>query len=92
MARLYYGKALDVEKREIVTQVFSELCLHNGSLANLKAKQGLAVLFKRHDVKCGGPDYLFSELYDVYLAAKASLEELRKLRSLPIQRPGEIPV
>jgi hypothetical protein len=56
-------------------------------LANLKAKQGIAALFKRHDVKRGGRDYLFSELYDIYLGAKASLDGLKRLTYLPTPEP-----
>lgn len=91
MAKVYYRKALDVEKRGIASQVFSELYLHNGELANLKAKQSVAALFKRHGVKSGGPDYLFSELYGIYLCAKDSLEGLKRLSFLPTPKPAEIP-
>ena len=53
-ASTYYKYALDTEKKEIVTQVFTELTIDNKKLANYKAKEGFDVLFKRHDLISGG--------------------------------------
>lgn len=58
MANLYYKHALDTEKQEIAHQVFSELNLHNGKLANLTAKEGFAALLKRHDLNSGRPGWI----------------------------------
>jgi site-specific DNA recombinase len=48
-AKEYYKYALDVEKRDIVTQVFSELVFIDGKLHNVAAKEGFAALFARHE-------------------------------------------
>ncbi|NMB47928.1 recombinase family protein [Candidatus Kuenenbacteria bacterium] len=55
-ASLYYKHALDSEKREIATQVFSELVFNNKILANYNAKEGFEALIKTRDAKlgCGG--------------------------------------
>ena len=52
-ANLYYKNALDSEKREIATQVFSELVFTEGQLANFKAKEGFAALLNRFTVISG---------------------------------------
>lgn len=46
-AALYYGFALDSEKRELATEVFTELIFHDGKLAAYKAKDGFDALLKR---------------------------------------------
>ena len=53
MANVYYKHALDTERHEIATQVFSELCIVDRKLANLKAKEGFQALFVRHSVTSG---------------------------------------
>lgn len=46
-AALYYKHALDSEKREIVTQVFSELSFMDGNLVKYTAKEGFGALLER---------------------------------------------
>ncbi len=53
MANVYYKHALDTEKREIATQVFSELTIVDRKLSNIKAKEGFAALFARHNLTSG---------------------------------------
>lgn len=53
MANIYYKHALDTEKRDIATQVFSELIIIDRNLSNIKAKEGFSALFKRHNVNSG---------------------------------------
>jgi DNA invertase Pin-like site-specific DNA recombinase len=53
MASIYYKHALDTEKREIATQVFSELTIRDRKLADFKAKEGFQALFMRHDLMFG---------------------------------------
>lgn len=53
MASIYYKHALDTEKREIATQVFTELTMTDKELTNFKAKEGFQALFARHDLKSG---------------------------------------
>ena len=55
-ANLYYKHALDSEKREIATQVFSELVFSDKKLANYNAKEGFEALLKTRNAKlgCGG--------------------------------------
>jgi site-specific DNA recombinase len=48
MANLYYKHALDTEKREIATQVFTELIFENKKLVNYVAKDGFKALLERH--------------------------------------------
>lgn len=54
-AKQYYKYALDSEKQEMCVDVFSELCLYNGKIVAIKAKQGYQALFKRHNLNIGGP-------------------------------------
>lgn len=51
-ASLYYKHALDSEKRELATIIFTELIFNNGKLAEYKAKDGFDALLKR-SVKSG---------------------------------------
>jgi len=67
------------EKKEIVTQVFTELTIDNKKLANYKAKEGFDILFKRHDLTSGSADYIFTELYNIYPKIKISMEKLEKI-------------
>ena len=53
MANIYYKNALDTEKHEIATQVFSELTIVDRKLSNIKAKEGFQALFARHSVISG---------------------------------------
>jgi hypothetical protein len=50
MANLYYKHALDQERHEILTQVFTELTLSNDQFSFLP-KGGYLKLFQRHDKK-----------------------------------------
>ncbi len=52
-AKIYYKNALDNEKRDMATNVFTELFFKDGSLANYNAKEGYNALLKRHRVKSG---------------------------------------
>lgn len=49
-ASLYYKYALDVEKHQIITQVFTELRFSNNEFSFV-AKDGFSALFWRHDQK-----------------------------------------
>lgn len=53
-AALYYEHALDEEKRELATQVFSELIFCDGKLVKSTAKEGFDALLSR-DWLLGGP-------------------------------------
>ncbi len=79
LANLYYKQAIDIEKREITTQVFTELVFVDRNLANYTAKEGFAALLKRRSVSSGAPDYLFTELLNIYPAVRVSMEKLKKL-------------
>ena len=48
MANLYYKHALDTEKRDLVTQVFTELVFKDRKLVNYVAKDGFEALLRRH--------------------------------------------
>lgn len=48
MASQYYEHALDTEKRELVTQVFSELVFYGGQY-QFSPKDGFLALFSRHE-------------------------------------------
>ncbi|MFA5163258.1 MAG: recombinase family protein [Patescibacteria group bacterium] len=61
MANVYYKHALDIEKREIATQVFSELFIANKELADIKAKEGFQALFARHDLISGSEVGIYLE-------------------------------
>lgn len=50
MAKLYYKFALEKEKREIVTQVFTELIFADGEF-QFSPKDAYLALFKRHEEK-----------------------------------------
>jgi DNA invertase Pin-like site-specific DNA recombinase len=78
-AHLYYKNALDSEKQEVASQVFSELTFKGGKLANYTAKESFSALLKRHDLKSGSADYLFSELRTVYFEVTLADRELKKL-------------
>lgn len=86
-ANLYYKQALDSEKRDIVTQVFSELVFSHKKLANYSVKDGFEALLKRHDAKPGCADYVFSELIEIYMKIKTSMTQLKKL---PLTKTLEI--
>lgn len=79
-AHLYYQNALDLEKQQIVNCVFSELTIYNRELTNIKAKEGYEALFKRHNVRFGSAEYVFSELPDIWLSVT---NEVIFLKSLP---------
>jgi hypothetical protein len=79
MACLYYKNALDTEKQEICLSVFSELSLVDGK-AYFKPKEGFDALFKRHSVKGGGLNFLFSELETIYFQVKIAMDDCRYVR------------
>lgn len=62
MANIYYKHALDTEKHEIATQVFSELCIVDRKLASIKAKEGFQALFMRHDLISGSGSWMKLEI------------------------------
>ena len=89
MANLYSNHALDTEKREIATQVFTELVFEDKKLVNYVAKDGYKALLERHanrkhatsicSVSSGSAVYILTELPNIYQMAKISMEKLKKL-------------
>jgi hypothetical protein len=53
-AVLYYEFALDSEKQELVSQIFSELVFSNGKLVKYKAKEGFEALLSKNLVSGSG--------------------------------------
>ena len=80
MASIYYKNTINTEKRYIATNIFTELVITNKKLANIKAKEDFGVLFKRHDLISCSPDYLFTELFDIFPVVKISLNKLKTLK------------
>ena len=76
-ANLYYKNALDTERREIVSEVFSELVFRDKKLANYTTKKGYEALFKCRELSSGGQEYLFSELHNIYHEIKKTVERLK---------------
>ena len=80
----YFELSLDNEKRALLIAVFSELKLINGELKYV-VKEGYNGLFQ---AKCasngdsGDPQFLFSNLEQVYLAVKSVKPQLEKLLTL----------
>lgn len=69
----YFTNAMDNEKREIVTNTFTELFIEDGNL-KYSAKEGFEALLKRFSIPnqySGSPDYVFSELLNLYFALKS---------------------
>lgn len=62
MANIYYKNAIDTEKRETVTQIFSELTIVDRKLSNIKIKEGFAALFARHSVTFGSGSWTKFEI------------------------------
>ena len=76
-AKIYYKNALDTEKREIVTQLFSELIFVDKKLSNYRVKEEFSIVLKHLNVPVGGVDYLFSELHDIYCQLKKATEKMK---------------
>ncbi len=77
----YFKYALDTEKREIVTQVFSNLTIFNGKLEYV-ANEGYMQLMEAKAAsftQFGAPDYLFSNLREVYTSIKKVSPSLKQL-------------
>ena len=81
-AKEYYKHALDTEKQETANLVFSELYLHNGKVAKVKAKDGFGALLKRHFVHSGSPEFCFSELLHIFMAVKLSMSQFKNTACL----------
>ena len=52
-AYLYYKHALDSEKQELASNVFSELVIYNRKLRSYKAKEGFEALLNRPNMLVG---------------------------------------
>ena len=74
-ASQYYKLALDGEKRELATQVFSELSFNDGELVKSTAKDGFAALLSR-DWLLGGADTFFTELHRIYPLIRVSMVKI----------------
>lgn len=64
-ARLCYRMALDVEKRDILKSVVSELVLYDRNIASFTPKKGFTALQKWRDIPSGSPDGMVSELLNI---------------------------
>jgi DNA invertase Pin-like site-specific DNA recombinase len=85
-AALYFEHALDTEKRDLATQVFTELFLGDRNL-KYTPKQGYDALLARFDSKnclLGSPSYLFTELTTIYRLVKAEMSALKDTSFLKI--------
>jgi site-specific DNA recombinase len=74
-ASLHFKYALDSEKREIVVEMFSELIFRDRELVKYSVRDGYDALLKRKE-HSGSPDYLFSELYNMYPRVMLSMHRL----------------
>ena len=52
-AALYYKHALDTEKQELASNVFSELVIYSRKLRSYKAKEGFEALLNRQNTHIG---------------------------------------
>lgn len=77
-ASLYYKFALDTEKRDIVSMMFTELVFKDRKLFNYTLNEGFGALFRR-SMSSGAPDYVITELQNIYPLVKASAENMKKL-------------
>jgi hypothetical protein len=77
-ASQYYEYALDSERQELVTEVFSELVFKDKKLVKYGAKDGFAALLARN-VVTGSPVSMFSELHRIYAAVVLSMGRVEKL-------------
>jgi site-specific DNA recombinase len=76
-ASLYFEHALDSEKRQLTTDVFSELIFKDRALVKYSAKVGFDALLKRNRVT-GSPVTLISELCEIYPKVHRSIRGARK--------------
>jgi DNA invertase Pin-like site-specific DNA recombinase len=82
-ASLYFEHALNSEKRELTTHMFTELIVQDGNVKCV-AKEGFAALLGRFDDQFslfGSPHYVFTELPHLYYFVKYSnqIKEFRKV-------------
>jgi site-specific DNA recombinase len=77
-ASVYFDHALDSEKRELTTEVFSELVFKNRTLVKYEAKDGFGALLERKRAT-GSPVTLISELCGMYRAVRLSMERVERL-------------
>jgi DNA invertase Pin-like site-specific DNA recombinase len=74
-ASLYFENGLDSEKRQLTTDVFSELVFKDRALVKYSAKDGFGALLRRNRVT-GSPVTLISELCTIYPAVRLSMETM----------------
>jgi site-specific DNA recombinase len=80
-AALYFEFALNNEKRELTTQMFTELFVDDG-IVKCVAKDGFSELLKRFDPEfsvSGSPNYVFTELNNLFITSHISVIELERL-------------
>lgn len=76
-AGAYFERALDSEKREIVTEIFLELAFKDRKLVKYEGKGGYGALLRRNRAT-GSPVALILELCDMYPRVRLSMERLRE--------------
>jgi hypothetical protein len=74
-ASRYFERALDSERRQLTTGVFSELVFEERCLVKYSAKDGFGALLERKRATCS-PITLVSELCDIYPSVHASLQRM----------------
>jgi site-specific DNA recombinase len=77
-ASRYFEKGLDSEKRQLTTQVFSELVFKERTPVKYSAKEGFEALLRLNRAT-GSPVTLISELCDIYPKVRLSMERVGKL-------------
>jgi site-specific DNA recombinase len=81
-ASLYFEHAIESEKRELVTEVFSELVFKGRRLVKYDAKEGFAALLKRKR-QTGSPITLFPKLAKTYQFVQLSAQSLERFVAQP---------
>jgi site-specific DNA recombinase len=82
----YFPFALGTEKKDLVVETFSELSLENGFL-KYRAKEAYNSLLKRFDIQndqLGWPNYLFSELRQIFRTVKNGIRTGNFASPLPV--------
>lgn len=74
----FFSHALDSEKREVITTVFSKLIFLNRNLKKPLVNKGFDSLLDR-SWSTGAPDALFSELYNIYPMVKISINKIQQM-------------
>lgn len=69
--------------------IFTELEFNDGKLVKYRAKDGFDALLRR-SVPSGSPDYLFTELFNIYSAVKISMKEIGKFGSFPLAQLSDM--